>query len=141
MATQIPQTFSFADGINTAVTFSLTLTLLRATSDSTLAPILHDWQLTAVAVPRRIDEIILPMVLKRSVLTSRNAGAPASFAVGNTFATLRTAMESGEAVSYKEGTRSETVTIERLEMQPERLSDDGSWWEGTLVARLLTVPT
>ena len=50
-------------------------------------------------------------------------------------------MESGNSLSYKEGSRSETVTIERLEMQPERLSDDGSWWEGTLMARLLTVPT
>ena len=50
-------------------------------------------------------------------------------------------MEAGKAISYKEGDRSESVTIERLEMQPERLSDDGSWWEGSLVARLLTVPT
>ena len=49
-------------------------------------------------------------------------------------------MENGSAITYTEGTRSDTVTVERLEMQPERLSDDGSWWEGTLVARLLTVP-
>jgi len=140
MATQIPQTFSFTDGINTAVTYSLTVTLVRATSDPTLAPILHDWQLTAVAVPRRIDEIILPIVLKRNVLTSRNSGSPQMYSSNNTFTVLRAAMENGTAVTYLEGSRSETVTIERLEMQPERLSDDGSWWEGTLVARLLTVP-
>jgi hypothetical protein len=140
MATQIPQTFSFSDGINTAVTYDLTVTLLRATSDPTVAPILHDWQLTAVAVPRRIDEIIVPIVLRQSVLTARNSGAPANFVAGNTFSTLRSLMENGTAVTYIEGTRSDTVTVERLEMQPERLSDDGSWWEGTLVARLLTVP-
>ena len=140
MATQISQNFSFSDGINTAVTYDLTLTLLRATSDTSLAPILHDWQLTAVAVPRRIDEIILPIVLKRSVLTARNSGSPANFNSGTTFTNLRAAMENGAAVTYKEGTRSETVTVERLEMQPDRLSDDGTWWEGTLVARLLTVP-
>ena len=140
LATQIPQTFSFSDGINTAVTYDLTVTLIRATSDTTTAPILHDWQLTAVAVPRRIDEIILPIVLKRSVLTSRNSGAPAVFASGNTFTNLRALMEGGTAVNYREGTRSETVTIERIEMQPDRLSDDGSWWEGTLMVRLLTVP-
>ena len=140
MATQISQNFSFSDGINTAVTYDLTVTLLRATSDTSLAPILHDWQLTAVAVPRRIDEIILPIVLKRSVLTARNSGSPANFNSGTTFTNLRAAMENGAAVTYKEGTRSETVTVERLEMQPDRLSDDGTWWEGTLVARLLTVP-
>ena len=140
MATQVPQTFSFSDGIDTAITYDLTVTLLRATSDPTLAPILHDWQLTAVAVPRRIDEIIIPIVLRRSVLTARNSGSPAAFVAGDTFSALRTLMENGSAVTYIEGTRSDTVTVERLEMQPERLSDDGSWWEGTLVARLLTVP-
>ena len=140
MATQVPQTFSFSDGIDTAISFDLTATLIRAVSDTTKAPILHDWQLTAVAVPRRIDEVIIPIVLRRDVLTSRNSGAPVSLVAGSTYSALRTLMENGTAVAYNEGTRTDTVTIERLEMQPERLSDDGSWWEGTLVARLLTVP-
>ena len=140
MDTQIPQTFDFGESTDTAISFDLTATLLRAASDTTVAPILHDWQLTAVAVPRRIDEIIIPIVLRQSVLTARNSGAPASFVAGNTFSALRSLMENGTAVAYTEGTRSDTVTVERLEMQPERLSDDGSWWEGTLLARLLTVP-
>ena len=140
MDTQIPQTFDFGESTDTAISFDLTATLLRAVSDTTVAPILHDWQLTAVAVPRRIDEIIIPIVLRQSVLTARNSGAPASFVAGNTFSALRTLMENGTAVAYTEGTRNDTVTVERLEMQPERLSDDGSWWEGTLLARLLTVP-
>ena len=140
MATQVPQTFDFGTSTDTAISFDLTATLLRAVSDTTVAPILHDWQLTAVAVPRRIDEVIIPIVLRRSILTARNAGAPASFVAGNTFSALRTLMENGTAVTYIEGTRNDTVTVERLEMQPERLSDDGSWWEGTLLARLLTVP-
>ena len=50
-------------------------------------------------------------------------------------------MENGEDISYQEGDRVETVTIERLEMQPDRLSDNGAWWEGTLLVRLLTVPS
>lgn len=140
MATQVPQTFDFGESTDTAISFDLTVTLLRGASDATVAPILHDWQLTAVAVPRRIDEIIIPIVLRRSVLTARNSGSPATFVAGNTFSALRTLMENGSAITYTEGTRSDTVTVERLEMQPERLSDDGSWWEGTLVARLLTVP-
>ena len=140
MATQVPQTFDFGTSTDTAISFDLTATLLRAVSDTTVAPILHDWQLTAVAVPRRIDEIIIPIVLRRSILTARNAGAPVNFVAGNTFSALRTLMENGTAITYTEGTRNDTVTVERLEMQPERLSDDGSWWEGTLVARLLTVP-
>ena len=50
-------------------------------------------------------------------------------------------MDSGLSMIYKEGDRTDTVTIERLEMQSERLSDDGGWWEGTLLVRLLTVPS
>ena len=79
--------------------------------------------------------------MRRNVLTARNSGAPSRLAAGDTFTKLRSLMETGKAISYKEGDRSESVTIERLEMQPERLSDDGSWWEGNLMARLLTVPT
>jgi hypothetical protein len=141
LKTGIPQTFSFSDNIDTSVSYDLTVTISRSGSDATKAPVCHDWQLTAVAVPRRIDEIILPIVLRRNVLTARNSGAPVRLAAGASFTKLRSLMEAGKALSYKEGDRSENVTIERLEMQPERLSDDGSWWEGTLVARLLTVPT
>ena len=125
----------------TAISYDLTIELERSASPTTASPICHDWQLTAVATPRRIDEIILPIVLRRNVLTARNSGAPQTLAAGDTFTSLRTLMESGGAVNYKEGDRSENVTVERLEMQPERLSDDGSWWEGTLLVRLLTVPT
>ena len=57
------------------------------------------------------------------------------------FNTLRSRMEAGVTVDYIEGTRAEKVTIERLSMQPERISDNGEWWEGTLVVRLLTVPS
>ena len=97
--------------------------------------------MTAVAVPRRIDEIILPVFLKREVRTARGSGINQTLAAKTTFDSLRSLMESGQAISYKEGDRTETVTIERLEMQPERLSDDGGWWEGTLLIRLLTVPS
>ena len=68
MATQVPQTFDFGTSTDTAISFDLTVTLLRGASDATIAPILHDWQLTAVAVPRRIDEIIIPIVLRLSLI-------------------------------------------------------------------------
>ena len=96
---------------------------------------------TCIATPSRVDEIIAPIVLRRQVLTSRNSGAPATYDSNEVFTTLRQRMEAGVTVTYKEGNRTENVTIERLSMQPERLSDDGSWWEGTLVVRLLTVPS
>tara|TARA_B100001996_G_scaffold210661_1_gene161661 strand:+ start:213 stop:2135 length:1923 start_codon:yes stop_codon:yes gene_type:complete len=142
LTTGNPETFSFSDGINTAISYDLKVELERSASPVTSAPICHDWQLTAVAVPRRIDEVILPIVFRRDVTTSRGSGKPrAALIVKDAFENLRALMESGTAISYKEGKRTDNVTIERLEMTPERLSDDGGWWEGTLMVRLLTVPS
>tara|TARA_B100000401_G_C52159907_1_gene418235 strand:- start:91 stop:438 length:348 start_codon:yes stop_codon:yes gene_type:complete len=115
--------------------------MTRDTDDTTIGPIVADWQTTCVATPKRVDEIIVPIVLRQQVLTSRDSGAAATYDSGTVFTNLRNRMESGVTVTYIEGTRSESVTIERLSMQPQRLSDDGSWWEGTLLARLLTVPS
>ena len=142
LQTGVPETFTFSDGVNTAISYDLKVQLERGSADPTTTPICHDWQLTAVAVPRRIDEIILPLIFRREVLTSRGSGKPRpALLVKETFENLRTLMENGAAISYKEGKRTDNVTIERLEMTPERLSDDGSWWEGTLMVRLLTVPS
>ncbi len=135
------ETFVFPTDELTAVSYDLTVELERAASPTTSSPICHDWQMTAVAVPRRIDEIILPVFLKREVRTARGSGINQTLVAKTTFDSLRSLMESGQAINYKEGDRIETVTIERLEMQPERLSDDGGWWEGTLLIRLLTVPS
>ena len=140
LSTGKAKVFNFTDNVNVAITFDITLTLTRGVSPTNKAPICHDWQCTAVAVPDRIDEIIVPVILKREVITSRASGSPQRFASGDSFTVLRNLMESGAQLIYKEGTRTDTVTIERLEMSAERLSDDGSWWEGTLMVRLLTVP-
>ena len=133
----VPKNFTFVT--ESSVSYEFVITLGRS-SATTEAPIVEDWLTTCIATPSRVDEIILPIVLRRQVLTSRNSGAPVAFNTKQVFETLRNRMESGQTLTYKEGDRSENVTIERISMQPDRLSDDGSWWEGTLLVRLLTVP-
>ena len=135
----VPSDFTFAT--QSSVSYEFVITMSRDGSDTTKGPIVGDWLTFAIATPSRVDEIILPIVLRRQVLTSRNSGAPATFDSGSIFSTLRQRMESGVTLTYKEGTRSENVTIDRISMSPDRLSDDGAWWEGTLTVRLLTVPS
>ena len=135
----VPADFTFTT--ESSVSYEFVITLTRDGSDTTKGPIVGDWLTFAIATPSRVDEIILPIVLRRQVLTSRNSGAPATFDSGSIFSTLRQRMESGVTLTYKEGTRSENVTIDRISMSPDRLSDDGAWWEGTLTVRLLTVPS
>jgi hypothetical protein len=134
----VAKNFSFVS--ESSVSYKFVITLGRHT-DTTSAPIVEDWLTTCIATPARVDEIILPIILQRQVLTSRNSGAPKAFSSTNVFTTLRNRMETGQTLTYKEGDREENVTIERISMQPDRLSDDGSWWEGTLLVRLLTVPS
>ena len=134
----VAKNFTFVS--ESSVSYKFVITLGRHT-DTTSAPIVEDWLTTCIATPSRVDEIIAPIVLRRQVLTSRNSGAPATYDSNEVFTSLRQSMESGVTLVYKEGGRTENVTIERLSMRPERLSDDGSWWEGTLVVRLLTVPS
>lgn len=134
----VPKDFAFISQSSVSYKFSMTLT--RDTGDTTKAPIVEDWVTSCIATPERVDEIIVPLILRRQVLTSRNSGAPATYDSKTIFTNLRDRMESGVTVDYKEGTLVEKVTIERLSMQADRLSDDGDWWEGTLIARLLTVP-
>ena len=124
-----------------SVSYKFVITMTRSTDDTTKGPIIADWQTTCVPTPQRVDEIIVPIVLRRNVLTSRNSGAPATYDSNAVFTSLRNRMEAGVTVEYYEGSRLEKVTIERLSMQPERISDDGTWFEGTLVVRLLTVPS
>ena len=135
----VPSDFTFTT--QSSVSYEFVITMSRDGSDTTKGPIVGDWLTFAIATPSRVDEIILPIVLRRQVLTSRNSGAPATFDSGSIFSTLRQRMESGVTLTYKEGTRSENVTIDRISMSPDRLSDDGAWWEGTLTVRLLTVPS
>jgi len=138
LLTQDPLPFNFVT--QSSVSYKFVLTINRDAVDTTVAPIIQDWLTSCIVTPSRVDEIIAPIIMQRQVLTSRNAGAPATFDSATIFTSLRNVMETGITVDYIEGTRAEKVTIERISMQPNRLSDNGDWWEGTLVVRLLTVP-
>ena len=139
LASHVAKNFDFVE--ESSVSYKFEIQLERDSNEPNRAPIVQDWMTRCLAVPNRVDEIILPIVLRRQVLTNRNSGAPISFSSKDTFTSIRNRMESGVVVPYKEGDRTETVTIERISMKPEKLSDDGSWWEGILLVRLLTVPT
>jgi len=120
-------------------TFTVKITLARGT-DTTNGPTLERWSIHARPQPNRLEEIIAPLVIQGRVTTSFGAGAPAGFDSQVEYLALRTLVTEAQAVTFEEGDRSETVTVEDIEMSPIRYSDDGSFWEGTLLCRLLTVP-
>ena len=115
---------------------------LNLTRDSvvTAGPQLESWKIQAFPAPTRVDEIIVPIVLKTRVATSRGRGTAKAYDTKAEYDALRTAMTAKKVITYQEGSRSDTAVIDQIAMSAEKLSDDGDWWEGVCTLRLLTVP-
>ncbi len=111
-----------------------------STGSATAGPTIESWRVEAFAAPTRVDEIVVPIILKSRVATSRGMGSAAAYDTKSEYEALRAAMVSKETVTYQEGSRSESVVIDQIQMSAEKLSDDGVWWEGVCTLRLLTVP-
>ena len=128
-------------GATAAEVYEIKRTLTRDATDTTTGPTLQRWSLHARPQPQRVEEIIAPLILQGRVTTSGGAGAPVAYDTLDEYNALRLLVTSAEAVTYEEGTgRTDTVTVEDLELQPLRFSDDNSWWEGTCLVRMLTSP-
>ena len=121
-------------------TWDITLSLVREATAVTTGPKIERWSMHARPQPVRTEEIIVPIVLAGRVSTSGGRGAPVAQDSKDVYDRLRALAASSESITYSEGSRSESVTIEDIEMQPIRYSDDGDWWEGICLARLLTLP-
>ncbi len=115
---------------------------LNLTRDSTVTagPKIESWKIQAFPAPTRVDEIIVPIILKTRVATSRGRGTAVAYDTKAEYDALRTAMTEKKVITYQEGSRSDTAVIDQMAMSAEKLSDDGDWWEGVCTLRLLTVP-
>jgi hypothetical protein len=120
--------------------YTITFTLERDGTTLTAGPVLESWQVQAFPAPTRIDEIVLPLVLKKRVASSRGHGAAIQQNPKALYDSLRTLMIDKSVVTYEEGNHSNQVVVDQLQFSPEQLSADADWWEGTCIVRLLTVP-
>tara|TARA_B100001750_G_scaffold164019_1_gene132707 strand:- start:1553 stop:3406 length:1854 start_codon:yes stop_codon:yes gene_type:complete len=121
-------------------TFTIKLTLNRDAGSTTSGPIFERWSFHARPQPKRIEEIITPIVLQGRVTTNYGAGAPSGLDTQVEYLHLRDLASQSKTVVFEEGDQSFSVTVEDIEMLPVRMSADNSFWEGTLNCRLLTVP-
>tara|TARA_R100000406_G_scaffold59333_1_gene41069 strand:+ start:54 stop:1907 length:1854 start_codon:yes stop_codon:yes gene_type:complete len=137
---------TLTDRVSKVVEYSLSdkytvkFTLERDATTTTAGPNLESWQLLAFPAPTRIDEIVLPVVMKKRVASSRGMGAAVQQDPQGEYDALRALMVAKRVVTYQEGSRSDTVVIDQMSMSAEHLSADGDWWEGTMTLRILTVP-
>ena len=120
--------------------YVVTFTLERDAVTTTAGPNLESWQMLAFPAPARIDEIIVPVVMRKRVATSRSMGAAQQQDPQGEYDAIRALLANKRVVTYQEGSRSESVIVDQMSMSAERMSADGDWWEGTMTLRLLTVP-
>jgi hypothetical protein len=120
--------------------YDVIFTLERDVANNTVGPVLESWQLQAFPAPTRIDEIVLPLVLRQRVATSRGHGAALTQDPRALYDAIRTLMITKTVVPYKEGNYSDDVIVDQVQFSADRLADDADWWEGTMTVRLLTLP-
>lgn len=125
--------------------FELKFTLSRSSSDHTTGPTLRRWTFRALITPVRVDQITLPIWLK-STLKVDDPGEGHEVAQNPLveFQYLKALEASGAPVTYQQGTQSESVYIESVQLaeDPDRYwSPDRSFPEGLALLELITLST
>lgn len=118
-----------------AVTVRLTFT--RGSTGVQAGPVVTSLALYANIAPVRIEAIDVP-ILAFPELDARD-GHPVRVDPETMFNTLKTLEQSGEIVDYIEGGTTYKVRVDAVEFHAARFNDEEAWWEGVIVAHLITV--
>jgi hypothetical protein len=140
-ASQTSLTSDLFDASYTGRETQVKLTLARSASDATTGPTIKFWILNAIPAPARVDEIILPIIFADTVRD--RADNQQTMDVLAEYNYLKELVSSGDFVLYQEGARSELVRVDKLIVTNGKglVAQGGqssSWWQGIVVARLLT---
>ena len=102
-------------------------------------PVLKRWTVQALPTPKRLDEVILPVVLREHVTYGQGSGQDYYYDTLDTFEYLQGFVGSGSTLAYQEGEKTYRVYLDRLEEQPDSWTSNKRFFNGTLVLRLLVV--
>jgi hypothetical protein len=113
---------------------------LQRGSTPTTAPVLLRWTVRSLVTPQRIDEIVLPIIMRSRIGIGSGQGQEMPFDASPEFGFLKSLERTGTIVSYQEGKAVHRVIVDRIEVQPDKFRDDRSFFECLVLVRLLTVP-
>lgn len=100
-------------GARSGIFGEMTFTVLRGT-DTSLAPVLNLWTVRAWPIPRRSEEILLPLMLQERVITLSESEA--SVAVLAEFARLKAIERDGTPIILRLGAEALDVFIDSVEL-------------------------
>lgn len=114
---------------------------LQASANQLISPVLRRYTIRSLITPKRMDEIILPIIMKSRVEGIQGEGQPQWFNVLSEYQFLWSLCNEGIICSYQEGPTTYSVYIDRVQVKPEKWTDEREFFEGVILCRLLTIPT
>lgn len=121
--------------IGEAAMLKLTLTQGGVTQ----TPVLKRWTIRALPTPERIDEVILPIILRERMTFGEGDGQSYYYDTKAEFDYLQSFVGSGSILDYREGNTTYKVYLDRVEEQPDQWNSQRTFFNGVLVLRLLVV--
>lgn len=137
----IGPTSPFSTGLDVGEAYQLIFTLNRDANDATKGPNLRRWTSEALPIVRRQDQIIVPIMVGREVMSPVREGATVPYDPATVFKRLKDLETAGTPVTYQEGNFGYTVYIDQIEVKPDKWADDFSFFEGVFLVKLLTLDT
>jgi hypothetical protein len=114
------------------------LTLTRATV-TTLAPTVLRSTVFALVSPKRAEQIIVPIILKETVMVGADESREMRQDTAAEFRYLKGLESAGSQVTYQEGRESWTVTVEKVALKPHSWTKDRAWLNGLCFVTLRTL--
>lgn len=127
----------FSLGPTPAEWVEITFTLSRDAGDTTTGPCLRWWVTKAIPAPQTTERIILPVVLKASLVLHTNRAR--KFDPVAALEHIKSLVRSQEVVSYQEGHRSDNVYVVNFEQRPTQWDDRNHYLESITFVEMLTV--
>lgn len=110
--------------------------VLRAGGSNT--PTLHFWRLRAYPVPPAVTQWIVPLILHSRVVVGGGMGQEYTMDPLVEAEYVQDWFTSRDPINYQEGQRSYRVRVDAYELQPADWSDNGLFFQHTMVVRLVS---
>jgi hypothetical protein len=108
------------------------------TGPGTSTPQLHFWRLRAYPVPPAVTQWIVPLIVHTRVVVGSGMGQELTMSARDEADRIRDWFQSRDTINYQEGERSYRVRVDAFELQPADWTDDGMFFQHTLVVRLVS---
>ncbi len=111
---------------------------IRLRSTGTNSPTLYYWRLRAYPVPPPVLQWVVPLIIHSRVVVNGGMGQELSMDPMTEAARIRLWFETREQITYQEGDNAYRVRVDAFELQPSEWTDDGAFFQHTMVVRLVS---